>query len=92
MVACAYIGLLLSFIGSYCLLRKYPNVFTFLIFIKISYSALFMGFGPQFYLLFNVMFIVLMLLLWFLSYLLVAAIKKYKMGMGWAQTYVGITP
>ncbi|MGC1183510.1 hypothetical protein [Legionella sp.] len=74
MVIWAFAFLLLSFILAFALFKKYPNIFTFLIFIKISYSVLFMGFAPQFYILLNLMFIVLMCFLWFCSHLLRRAI------------------
>jgi hypothetical protein len=64
---CAFYIFLLAFALAVILFRKYPNIFTFLIFIKLSYGVLFMGFGPQFYILLNVMFILLMFVLWFLS-------------------------
>jgi hypothetical protein len=66
----AFIGLLISFIIAFYLLKKCPNIFTFLIFIRISYNALFMGFAPQFYILLNLMFIILMILLWFFAELI----------------------
>lgn len=56
--------LFFSFVGSIYLLKKSPNIFTFLIFIKISYCVLFMGFAPQFYLFYNVEFLLITLLLW----------------------------
>lgn len=52
------------------LLKKYPNIFTFLIFLKIAHSVVFMGFAPQFYLLLNIGFVFLMLILWGSSSLL----------------------
>lgn len=56
--------LLLTFFLSIKLVRSFPNIFSLLIFLKISYAALFMGFGPQFYILLNLVFILLMLVLW----------------------------
>lgn len=70
MIVMPYLFLLISFLMALLLFKKYPNIFSFLIFIKISYSALFMGFAPQFYILLNLMFIVLMFFLWFCVYLL----------------------
>jgi hypothetical protein len=67
MVAGAFVLMLIAFLLALCLFKKYPNIFTFLIFIKISYNILFMGFAPQFYILFNLMFVVLMVFLWFLA-------------------------
>lgn len=52
------------FLSAGFLLKKYPNIFTFLIFLKIAHSVVFMGFAPQFYLLLNVGFFSLMLILW----------------------------
>lgn len=63
----AFLVMLLSFMGSAYGLKKSPNIFTFLIFIKISYCVIFMGFAPQFFILFNLMFVVLMIFLWVLS-------------------------
>lgn len=73
MVLGAYVFLLLTFIGVIYLLKKHPNIFTLFIFIKISYSALFMGFAPQFFILLNLMFVMMMLFLWFFSRLLIEA-------------------
>lgn len=56
--------LVLSFFLAVRLLRHFPNVFSLLIFLKISYSVLFMGFAPQFFILLNLIFIVLMAALW----------------------------
>ena|GEM_PF-7095214 len=67
MVTSAYIFLLASFVLVYNLFKKFPNIYTLLIFLKVSYSALFMGFAPQFYILLNLMFILSMLFLWFFS-------------------------
>jgi hypothetical protein len=69
-VALAFMCLFVSFILAFYLLKRCPNIFTFFIFIKISYNALFMGFAPQFYILLNLMFVILMLLLWFFAELL----------------------
>jgi len=66
----AYLFLVFGFIASLYLLRNYPNIFTFLIFIKISYCALFMNFAPQYYILLNFIFFLLMLFLWFTAELL----------------------
>lgn len=52
------------------LLKRYPNIFTFLIFLKIAYAVVFMGFAPQFYLLLNIGFVFMMLILWGFSSLL----------------------
>ncbi|CDZ78813.1 hypothetical protein BN59_03127 [Legionella massiliensis] len=73
LVVFAFIGMLLSFIISFLLFKRSPNIFTFLIFIRISYNALFMGFAPQFYILLNLMFIILMLVLWFFAELIRAS-------------------
>lgn len=47
--------------------RRYPNIFTLLIFLRLSYLIIFMGFAPQFYILLNLGFIVLMLTMWVIS-------------------------
>lgn len=52
------------------LLKRYPNIFTFLIFLKIAHAVVFMGFAPQFYLLLNIGFVFMMLILWGVSSLL----------------------
>lgn len=75
MVFFAFIFMLLSFIAVARLLRKHANIFTFLIFLKISYSAIFMGFAPQFFILLNLMFVIMMLSLWFFSSLLGSALR-----------------
>lgn len=59
-----------SFFLSIKFLEKKPNIYTLLIFLKISYAILFMGFAPQFYILLNFSFFVLILILWFVSALL----------------------
>lgn len=56
--------LVLAFFLAARLLRQFPNIFSLLIFLKISYSVLFMGFAPQFFILLNVIFILLMAVLW----------------------------
>lgn len=75
MVFFAFIFMLLSFIVVARILRKYANIFTFLIFLKISYSVIFMGFAPQFFILLNLMFVIMMLALWFFSSLLGSALR-----------------
>lgn len=76
LVALAYAVFFSAFIGAYCLLKKYMNIFTFLIFLKFTYNALFMGFGPQFFIFYNLMFCALMLFLWLSSGLLSKDIVK----------------
>jgi hypothetical protein len=61
----AFMGFSFSIAG--LLFKRRPNIFTFLIFLKISYAVVFMGFAPQFYLLLNLAFILLMIFLWILS-------------------------
>lgn len=58
-----------AFTTVYCLFRKYSNIFTFLIFLKLSYNVILMGFGPQIFMLYNLGFVVLMLGLWAVSVL-----------------------
>lgn len=70
MVAWAFIFMLITFILAFSLFKKCPNIFTFLIFIRISYNVLFMGFAPQFYILLNLAFVLLMLFLWFFAELI----------------------
>lgn len=67
LVALSISGMVFSFLLAGLLVTKKPNIFTFLIFLKISYSVAFMGFAPQFYLLLNFTFIFLMIILWFFS-------------------------
>lgn len=55
------------------LLKRCPNIFTFLIFLKIAHAVVFMGFAPQFYLLLNIGFVFMMLILWGFSSLLNSA-------------------
>ncbi|KTD30174.1 hypothetical protein [Legionella maceachernii] len=69
-VAWAFVFMLIGFILACSLFKKCPNVFTFLIFIKISYNALFMGFAPQFYILLNLIFLSMMFFLWFFAELI----------------------
>jgi len=66
-VAWAFIFMLIGFILASYLFKKFPNIFTFLIFIKISYNALFMGFAPQYYILLNLIFLMMMFFLWFFA-------------------------
>lgn len=66
-VLVSFVFILFFFLLTVFLLKKYPNIFTFLIFLKISYLVLFMGFAPQFYLLLNLAFVILMIGLWFFS-------------------------
>lgn len=67
LVVATLVVMILTFIISVILLRSYPNIFTLLIFLRISYIVLFMGFAPQFFILLNAMFIILMLALWLAS-------------------------
>lgn len=72
MVAAAYLLMLLSFLLTCNLFKKWPNIFTLLLFIKISFVIVFMGFGPQFFILLNLMFFVLMMCLWMSAGILTA--------------------
>lgn len=68
-----YVALLLmylSFVMSMYYLRASKNIFALLIFLKITHTILFMGFAPQFFILLNAVFIMLMILLIILSTLL----------------------
>lgn len=47
--------------------QRYPNIFTLLIFLRISYCALMIGFGPQMFIYTNIGFIVVCFGLWILS-------------------------
>lgn len=84
---CAFYIFLLAFALAIMLFQRYPNIFTFLIFIKLSYGVLFMGFGPQFYMLLNLMFIILMFVLWFLSKVL----KDLNTIISMRRYYIGVT-
>lgn len=59
--------MILTFFWSVSLHKKYRNMYTFLIFIKISHTVLFSAFAPQFFILLNFAFIVMMIGLWSLS-------------------------
>lgn len=61
---------------SFELLKIKPNIYTLLIFLKTSYTILFMGFAPQFYILLNFSFFFLMAILWVIS-----AFLKFNKGM-----------
>lgn len=61
-----YLGLLIS--AQY--FSRQPNVFSLLIFLKISHTIIFMGFAPQFFILLNGGFIGLILILYLFSSLL----------------------
>jgi len=62
--------MVLSFLLVARLYMIYPNIFTFLIFLRLSYEMLFMGFAPQFYMLLTLAFVLLMIFFWFFSMLL----------------------
>ena len=64
LVLCSFVLMLLTVVLFSFLFKKSPNIFTYIIFIKLSYGALFLGFGPQFFILYNLMVILLMLSLW----------------------------
>lgn len=64
LVLMSVVFMVCTFLLAGFLLKKYPNIFTFLIFLKIAHSVVFMGFAPQFYLLLNIGFVFLMLILW----------------------------
>jgi hypothetical protein len=70
LVILSLVFMMISFLLSGFLLRIFPNIFTLLIFLRISYLVLFMGFAPQFYILLNLGFVILMFLLWGLSSIL----------------------
>lgn len=64
LVVLSVIIIVISFLLAVMLFRSHPNIFTLLIFLRIAYIVLMMGFAPQFYILLNLMFIVLMLAIW----------------------------
>ena len=66
-VAASYFFIVLTFLWAVQFFKKYANIFTFLIFLRVSYVVLFSAFAPQFYLLLNLSFIVLMMFLWIAS-------------------------
>ena len=79
----AFIFMLVCFLLSERLFRKFPNIFTLLIFLRLSYLVIFMGFAPQFYIFLNVGFIFLMFVLWGVSRCLINSsravnIRKYR--------------
>lgn len=67
LVAIAISALVFVFIAAVQLLKKHPNIFTLLIFLRVAYVTLFAGFAPQFFILLNLGFFLLMMLLWMLS-------------------------
>ena len=69
--------MLFFFFGSVHLLKRCPNIFTLIIFLRISYTVLFMGFAPQFYILLNFAFISLMLGIW-------GGVEVLKVALGWS--------
>jgi hypothetical protein len=70
LVVLSFIFMFVAFMCSARLMHKHPNIFTLLIFLRISYLMLFMGFAPQFYILWNMVFILAMLFLWGVGVLL----------------------
>lgn len=86
LVTVAVILLLLCFKLTILLFNKRPNIFTFLIFLRISYVVLFMGFAPQFYILLNLVFVVLMGLLWFFANLLESFFLQKNYANDWAMS------
>lgn len=82
LVVWAFLVMFVSFLAVFYLFKKKPNIFTFLIFLKVSYSVFFMGFAPQFYILLNLMFVFLMLFLWFFAELLKAALTPLSHQQG----------
>ncbi len=71
-----FVFMVMCFIFAERLFKKSPNIFTLLIFLRLSYLMLFMGFAPQFYILLNIGFIVLMLGMWAISSWLVSGKKS----------------
>jgi hypothetical protein len=67
-VLLAIVGMLICFFIAAALLKKYPNIFTLLIFIRLSYLILLSVFAPQFYLLSNIIFLLLIFSIWFIAY------------------------
>ena len=67
LVVPSFAFMVICFVLAERLFKKLPNIFTLLIFLRLSYLMLFMGFAPQFYILLNIGFIVLMLILWAIS-------------------------
>lgn len=51
-------------------LKKAKNIFSLLVFFKISHAVIFMGFAPQFYILLNCAFVFMMMAMAFSSWLL----------------------
>ena len=70
LAVCSLFFLVVSFFLVSKLFEKRSNIFTLLIFLKVSYTLLFMGFAPQFYILLNFVFIFLMFALWRVSVIL----------------------
>lgn len=77
-VILAMLGLLTSLIASAYLFTKTSGFFAFLLFLKFSYSAIFMGFAPQFYLFLNLAFVLLLLIMSLTSFLLTRAMLFQK--------------
>lgn len=62
-----FVFMAVCFILAERLFKKSPNIFTLLIFLRLSYLMIFMGFAPQFYILLNIGFIVMVLGMWAVS-------------------------
>ncbi len=78
MVCMAFLGILFGFLFAFYFVKQHCNIFTLLIFIKISYCVLFIGFAPQFYILLNLIFVILMFFLWFFSDLMALFITMIR--------------
>lgn len=74
-VILAMLGILLSLILSAYIFVKTRDFIVFIVFLKFSYSSLFMGFAPQFYLFLNLAFLLLMLIMGAVGYLLTYAMS-----------------
>jgi hypothetical protein len=70
LVVLSFTFMMICFVFAERLFKQSPNIFTLLIFLRLSYLVIFMGFAPQFYILLNIGFILMMLTLWSISSLL----------------------
>jgi len=78
LVCLSLVFMLIVFMMSVFYLKKAKNIFSLLIFLKVSHTVLFMGFAPQFYILLNFAFLVVMFFLHFCSMFLNASFIEYS--------------
>ena len=72
-IGLVYLSLIIMYLSFLCaaqFLIFSPNIFSLLIFLKVAHTVVFMGFAPQFFILLNFAFIVVILILYLLSSIL----------------------